>query len=309
MVGVATKIDAPIKLVFKAKGKTGSILGLGDIVVPGILIGFMLRFDHYMYYKQKIYQVKHVPKDIASSDSSRHDASTEAMTIPRKVPYIDVTDHWGDYLWTRRWGRLLRTTKDARTTAAENPYASCPAFPKPYFIASLAGYALGMAATVAVVMLTGHGQPALLYLVPAVSVVPVLTALARGQFKELLEYTEDGSLDTETVVVPVEGDEKGGGLEVREKHQVEEDKQADKKAGVEMVGRVGGKSHNSGNGIVDANNGKRADSVEGSPRLLDSGGRKPRARKRVPRLRDGGFEVFRLSITAPGDPVRLASIE
>jgi minor histocompatibility antigen H13 len=53
MVSVATNIDAPIKLLFprfdEELSETGdykySLLGLGDIVVPGIFVALLLRFD------------------------------------------------------------------------------------------------------------------------------------------------------------------------------------------------------------------------------------------------------------------------
>mmetsp|Transcript_90139 Transcript_90139/g.257751 ORF Transcript_90139/g.257751 Transcript_90139/m.257751 type:complete len:157 (-) Transcript_90139:137-607(-) len=49
MVTVAKSLDAPIKLLFPktlAAGKLEfSILGLGDIVIPGILVALLLRFD------------------------------------------------------------------------------------------------------------------------------------------------------------------------------------------------------------------------------------------------------------------------
>jgi len=52
MVSVATKFDAPIKVVFPRDLFTGgflsknvSMLGLGDIVIPGIFIALLLRFD------------------------------------------------------------------------------------------------------------------------------------------------------------------------------------------------------------------------------------------------------------------------
>jgi hypothetical protein len=46
MVTVAGKIDLPIKIVvpyFKGEGQ--SMIGLGDMVLPGLLTGFLLRFD------------------------------------------------------------------------------------------------------------------------------------------------------------------------------------------------------------------------------------------------------------------------
>jgi minor histocompatibility antigen H13 len=49
MVSVAKGINAPIKILFpKALGVTPipcSMLGLGDIVIPGIFVSLMLRFD------------------------------------------------------------------------------------------------------------------------------------------------------------------------------------------------------------------------------------------------------------------------
>jgi len=52
MVTVAKKLDGPIKLLFprslekNSEGKINlSLLGLGDIVIPGFLVSFMLRFD------------------------------------------------------------------------------------------------------------------------------------------------------------------------------------------------------------------------------------------------------------------------
>lgn len=54
MVAVATKLDGPIKLLFPLPvdmvmpGKRAhSLLGLGDIIVPGIFICHLLRFDHF----------------------------------------------------------------------------------------------------------------------------------------------------------------------------------------------------------------------------------------------------------------------
>jgi len=51
MVTVAKKFDAPIKLIFPANifdpASKSSMLGLGDIVIPGILVALMLRLDDH----------------------------------------------------------------------------------------------------------------------------------------------------------------------------------------------------------------------------------------------------------------------
>ena len=53
MVEVATSFDAPIKilmphLTMDYPNTNCSLLGLGDIVIPGVYIGFLVRFGRYM---------------------------------------------------------------------------------------------------------------------------------------------------------------------------------------------------------------------------------------------------------------------
>ena len=57
MVTVAKSFDAPIKLVFPQDllenglaAKNFAMLGLGDIVIPGIFIALMLRYDRRFVY-------------------------------------------------------------------------------------------------------------------------------------------------------------------------------------------------------------------------------------------------------------------
>lgn len=62
MVSVAKNFDAPIKIVFPQdfliKGLWGNnfaMLGLGDIVIPGIFISFLLRFDQSLKRRRNVY--------------------------------------------------------------------------------------------------------------------------------------------------------------------------------------------------------------------------------------------------------------
>ena len=127
MVTVAMSFDAPIKLIFPREFATdtekqkNSILGLGDIVIPGIFVALLLRYDAHR---------------------------------------ANVTS--GDQL-----------------------------FPKPFFHVNMLCYVLGLVATVAVMYFFDAAQPALLYLVPACLGSALITAFVRGEFKELLEYTEE----------------------------------------------------------------------------------------------------------------------
>lgn len=62
MVTVANSFEAPIKLIFPKdlhenglNGSNFAMLGLGDIVIPGIFIAFLLRFDESLKRGQKLY--------------------------------------------------------------------------------------------------------------------------------------------------------------------------------------------------------------------------------------------------------------
>jgi len=62
MVSVAKRIEAPIKIIFPTdfltKGVFGtkqSMLGLGDIVIPGIMVALLARFDYTLGRNQDTY--------------------------------------------------------------------------------------------------------------------------------------------------------------------------------------------------------------------------------------------------------------
>ena len=127
MVTVARSFEAPIKLLFLREFATEeskaqfSMLGLGDIVIPGIFVALLLRFDAHQQ------QVKAYDDD----------------------------------------------------------------FYKPCFHTTMFGYFLGLLTTVFVMYLFEAAQPALLYLVPAVLGSSFLAAFKRGEFADLLAYSEE----------------------------------------------------------------------------------------------------------------------
>ena len=55
MVTVAKNLNAPIKLIFPrpAEMEEPSMLGLGDIVLPGIYIALLLRYDIWRYLQNE----------------------------------------------------------------------------------------------------------------------------------------------------------------------------------------------------------------------------------------------------------------
>ncbi len=218
MITVAKNIDAPIKLVFQtAKGT--SILGLGDIVVPGMLMALALRFDLFQHYQR---QTTLEPVQLTTTTSTASTATVTTQHRRIKAPYVDTRGQWGNRFWTTRPFHLT-------PTASATEPLSATAFPKPYFYASIVGYAAGMLATLAVLLVSNHGQPALLYLVPGVVGALWATGWWRGEVGEMWGYTEDGSLDVEDVVVEVDGEGRVVGEEKEGKKEGEEKKEAGEK--------------------------------------------------------------------------------
>ena len=196
MITVAKNIDAPIKLVFQS-AKGTSILGLGDIVVPGMLMALALRFDLFQHYQRQTTLEPVQLTTTTTTDTTTTTTTTQHRRV--KAPYVETRGQWGNRFWTTPLFRL------APVAGAAEP-AAATAFPKPYFYASVAGYAAGMLTTLAVLLVSNHGQPALLYLVPGVTGALWLTGWYRGEVGDMWGYTEDGSLDVEDVVVEVDGE-------------------------------------------------------------------------------------------------------
>jgi minor histocompatibility antigen H13 len=175
MVTVATKLDVPIKMVFPRPASPGedpstlshAMLGLGDIVVPGMMIGLALRFDLFLYYKYK------------SIQKSKKNSSTEEN---QKPIYQRATGKWGERFWTH--------SKSSQVVSLEPPYSDAQSFPKPYFFASIIGYVSGMVATLIAMQFSNHAQPALLYLVPGVLISLWSTAYFRGEFDSMYSFSD-----------------------------------------------------------------------------------------------------------------------
>lgn len=165
MVTVATKLDVPIKMVFPRPAGPNedpneislAMLGLGDIVVPGMMIGLALRFDLFLYYKYKSIML------------SKKESSAEGA---EKAIYQRATGGWGERFWTR----------------SNSPKVL--SFPKPYFYASIVGYISGMVATLIAMQFSQHAQPALLYLVPGVLISLWSTAFLRNELDSMWSFSD-----------------------------------------------------------------------------------------------------------------------
>lgn len=182
MVAVATKVDGPIKLIFPLaagtvtpSGRSHSLLGLGDIIVPGIFLAHLLRYDLN----------RHIQKESKKNENSSSGSSTP------------------------------RTPASSSTNATEpfdglalGPHFSLISsnFPAPFFNCTLFFYMIGLAVTTVVMYTFNAAQPALLYLVPAVLGASFLQAVFRGEVSSLLSYQADDDLVTGDTKVETKSD-------------------------------------------------------------------------------------------------------
>ena len=208
MVTVAKSIDAPIKLVFPRPDAPDTpsdrpqyaMLGLGDVVLPGIMIGLALRFDFFLFYLRR-------QKRTQNADGSGD--------IVEKPIYHSLAGRWSDHFWSHSFFGYPSWHIRADATT-ELPFT----FPKTYFTASLVGYVLGMLATLAVMHIWGHAQPALLYLVPGVLGSLWLTALVRGELGLMWNFSEESEDDGHTDAGKEEGGKEGGKVQGRERESI-----------------------------------------------------------------------------------------
>jgi minor histocompatibility antigen H13 len=142
------------------------MVGLGDIVLPGIMIGLALRFDLYLHYLR-----------LQTFSRSRTEGGI-TKTEARKALWRPVSGRWADMFW-------IHAAKHVKGVQKPSTH-----FAKPYFYASLAGYIVGLITTIIAMHVSGHGQPALLYLVPGVLGSLILTALWRNETKAMWEFSE-----------------------------------------------------------------------------------------------------------------------
>lgn len=238
MVTVAKSLDIPIKLMFPrppppdaAPGDTAlSMLGLGDVVLPGIMIGLALRFDLYLFYLKKQTKGSNRGLVLDSKDGSGRTADSiddvDSRKLVResndkaaqKAGEIDTVDDTKSAHDSNDNKGQTPSTIDLVDNIVKSPYVSVAAslgdrfwtgtllrsdprvrgsFPKPFFNASIVGYIVGMCTTLVAMQVSDHPQPALLYLVPGVLFSLWGYALLSGQMKEFWAFSDAGDEEDE----------------------------------------------------------------------------------------------------------------
>ncbi|KAJ1516303.1 Minor histocompatibility antigen H13 [Coelomomyces lativittatus] len=156
MVSVAKNFEAPVKLMFPkdifADTLQYTMLGLGDIVIPGIFIALCLRFDYHQY----LHRIAHAKSKRSKSSSKR----SKSSSVPRSV------EPTSSQLYSK-------------------------SFPKPYFKVCFIFYVIGLITTVVVMHTFKAAQPALLYLSPACILSVTLVGLIRGEINAVMHYNSE----------------------------------------------------------------------------------------------------------------------
>lgn len=228
------RLSLPGKLVVPSYKSNGnfSILGLGDIVIPGLLLCFVLRFDAYK--RSRVYQLvieeqdeessaEHVNKNEATcgkeatsggnlkqphrADCACHDClytnsktSEHHKKAPKRFFLSDVTSDIR--LDTNSWKYSTSSGKPERQQQRHNkPVAytirNLIRFERlTYFHCSLVGYFLGLITATLSSEIFREAQPALLFLVPF-TLLPLLTmAYIKGDLQ--LMWNEPFTTSTTT---------------------------------------------------------------------------------------------------------------
>lgn len=197
-----------------------SMLGLGDIVIPGLLLSFALRWDYDA--KRRAVRRALMEASAAASSASARAAASSARELVVDAPGGSVTPttvegveqaaaqaaaaaEAGAEVCSPAVGATERSPSSAASSQragvqpagehgaadAANPGVQLSARAQlalalpsctGYYTVAVAGYILGLAAANAAVILMATGQPALLYLCPCTLIPVALLAHARGDW-------------------------------------------------------------------------------------------------------------------------------
>jgi len=216
-------LQLPFKLMFPNLVSPGfSILGLGDIALPGVFLAFILRFDHFL---ADLDQQNRLPGSRGSSSTRSGQVTPPALTVgghnagagsstppdslleplvpPQGVVDLkafDMEDNESSVVTAldKEMGRFI--PENCNVPENQDTLRLLKISEAGYFNGCLRGYVIGLIVTVAICFIFKAAQPALLYLVPGV----LIPAFMRGRklgHTELLwngfEAEADGEEGTE----------------------------------------------------------------------------------------------------------------
>lgn len=176
MMTVATKVDAPIKFLFPAsilsmpaRPYPFSVLGLGDIVVPGVMAALARKID-----------VEGLP----SNSFTVPTISEMTAVVTPKAAIV-----WPNFYTTQDYIKEMFRKKEVEEKVVEKPIPIEEMRRQQgkvsYLKCVTVGYTTGLLGAFAANEITHSGQPALLYLVPTVILSMLYGASRNGELKGL----------------------------------------------------------------------------------------------------------------------------
>jgi minor histocompatibility antigen H13 len=180
-----------------------SLLGLGDVAIPGLLACLALRYDASRstdMLARAVAAAAAIKDTVAGFDpdaSSRQVAQAAAEAA--SVAYDRVADReqqQRDGMVSSSSGSSSNSSSDGASTsggAAEEQrvkVSEAVLYQRPYFTPVLWTYVGGLAMAFAANSITHLGQPALLYLVPCTLTSVAATAVSRGEFDRVWQFTD-----------------------------------------------------------------------------------------------------------------------
>ena len=178
-----------------------SLLGLGDVAVPGLLACLALRYD-----ASRATDMRGRATAAAAAFMSAFDAAWEEADAEETKKTGDAKSR-ANSLDESVADRAARAAEEAFDGAADalgdtasgeggsgegvrNMVVPRSMGGRAFFSATLLGYAAGLTTACYVNVVTGQGQPALVYLVPTTLGAVAYTAVRRGEVGRLMSYKE-----------------------------------------------------------------------------------------------------------------------
>jgi minor histocompatibility antigen H13 len=204
-----------------------SLLGLGDVAVPGLLACLALRFDATRAVdmpRRAAAAIAAMRATLAEMDAAT--ATAEELGAAGGRAAAEAFDRVADAETRARaraqdqeggGGGMVVAEEGAAAAAAAaagelEAVVIAPSetvlMQRPYFTAVLAAHAAGLLVAFAANSITGLGQPALLYIVPTTLGAVAATALSRGEIGRVWRFTDVASFGPAQALIEREREEK-----------------------------------------------------------------------------------------------------
>jgi minor histocompatibility antigen H13 len=198
MLKVATSdaLVSPTRLIFpRLPGSVGeastfpfSLLGLGDIAVPGLLACLALRYDASRAIDMKARGVAAASAIQDAIDSLDATATGDEIAYATGDAAIAAYERIADLELEQR-NRTMGASESGSTETVYN-VSDAVLYQRHYFVPVMAAYVVGLGIAFGVNAVTKLGQPALLYLVPCTLGAVAAVAASRKDLDKVWNYTD-----------------------------------------------------------------------------------------------------------------------